>query len=122
MFFIMGISNGNKKLNYVQTMLCSACGQFGRYEVFMSYMYFSLFFIPIFKWNRRYYVKSTCCNRHYEIDAALGKRIRRGENITLREEDLHAIGGMGSRPERCPNCGYPVTSDFSYCPGCGTRL
>ncbi|MDF2952061.1 MAG: hypothetical protein K0S18_1644, partial [Anaerocolumna sp.] len=36
MFFIMGISTSEKKLDFVQTMLCSMCGQYGRYEVYMT--------------------------------------------------------------------------------------
>jgi hypothetical protein len=123
MFFIFGISNGEKKLDYVQTMLCSRCGQFGRFEVYMTYLYFSLFFIPIIKWSRRYYVKSTCCNAVYEIDQELGKRIQRGEAVTLTEQDLHDRNGMGQyQPGQCSYCGYPRNPDFEYCPKCGRKL
>ncbi|MEI3186501.1 MAG: hypothetical protein V8S27_00225 [Lachnospiraceae bacterium] len=50
MFFIMGISQGEKKLNFDQTIMCNHCGQYGHLEVYMIYSYLSLFFIPIFKW------------------------------------------------------------------------
>ena len=56
MFFIGGISNGEKKLDYIQSTVCPRCEAFGRMEVYMTYMCFSLFFIPIFKWNKKYYV------------------------------------------------------------------
>ena len=52
MFFIGGISNGEKKLDYIQSTVCPRCEAFGRMEVYMTYMCFSLFFIPIFKWNK----------------------------------------------------------------------
>lgn len=122
MFFIIGISNGEKKLNFVQTMLCNRCGQFGRLEIYVSYMHFTLFFIPIFRWGRRYYVKSSCCNTTYEIDRELGKRIQRGENATLTEADLHILHQGYQSQANCPECGYPLSTDFEFCPKCGRRL
>ncbi|WP_321009443.1 zinc ribbon domain-containing protein, partial [Hungatella effluvii] len=56
MFFVFGISQGKKALEYAKTVICAQCGGYGRYQVFMTYSYFSLFFIPIIKWNRHYYV------------------------------------------------------------------
>ena len=57
MIFIGGISQGQKILDYVKTVICDRCGRYGRFQVVMTYMYFSFFFIPLFKWNRKYYVK-----------------------------------------------------------------
>jgi hypothetical protein len=123
MFFIFGISNGEKKLNFLQTIVCSDCGQFGRLELYMTYMYFSLFFIPIFKWGRRYYVKSSCCHTVYELDRELGRRLHRGETVNLTEEELHAAGrSYQAKCGCCPSCGYTTAADFDYCPKCGRRL
>jgi hypothetical protein len=123
MFFIFGISNGEKKLDFIQTMLCGRCGKFGRLEAFVTYMYFSLFFIPVFRWGKRYYVKSTCCNSVYEIDRELGRRIQRGENVNLTEKDLHFMNSYEqSAGPACPFCGYPISSGFEYCPRCGRKL
>ena len=41
MIFIGGISQGEKILNYTQTVICDICGRYGRYQVIMTYMYFS---------------------------------------------------------------------------------
>lgn len=30
MFFMMGITEGRKKLNFQQTVVCSQCGRYGR--------------------------------------------------------------------------------------------
>lgn len=127
------MSNAQKKLDFLQTMLCSRCQQFGRLEVFMTYTYFSLFFIPIFKWNKRFYVKTSCCNTFYSIDDAIGISILKGESVVLKEEDLHFdqtnsfnsgndFSGYNSSLHKCPNCGYLADGDFVYCPKCGTRL
>ena len=65
MFFIGGISNEEKKLDYVQNTTCPKCGKFSRMEVYMTYMYFSLFFVPIFKWSKKYFVKYKLIFNYY---------------------------------------------------------
>ena len=75
MFFVFGISQGKKMLDYAKTVICAQCGGYGRYQVFMTYSYFSLFFIPIIKWNRHYYVQMSCCSTVYELDPEVGKRL-----------------------------------------------
>ena len=122
MFFIGGISNGEKKLDYVQTMVCSRCGTFGRMEVYMSYMYFSLFFIPIFKWNKKYFVKNTCCNSIYILDNDVGMKINRGDNILISENDLQLSSYNKPIINKCSNCGYICYENFQYCPICGQKL
>lgn len=123
MFFVIGISSGRKSLDFQQPIVCSVCGSYGRYEIFMEYMYFSLFFIPIFKWNKTYYVKSSCCGSVYTISRDLGSRIARGESITLQEDDLQPVqyGSMLGR-KRCSQCGFETQEDYQYCPKCSNPL
>ncbi len=85
MFFIMGITEGRKDFEYGHLMTCSLCGAYGRFNVFMTYTVLSLFFIPYFKWNKHYYVQTSCCNAIYELDPEIGKR------ISSRTEDSCAI-------------------------------
>lgn len=123
MFFIMGITQGRKDLEYNQLIICSHCGSYGRYQVYMTYMCLSLFFIPVIKWSKRYYVQTSCCGTVYELDPEVGKRIARGEEIEIRPEDLAEIqAGYKSTVKRCENCGYETSEDFEYCPKCGRRL
>ena len=123
LFFIFGISNGEKQLDYNKTIICSKCGQFGRLDVYMTYMYFSLFFIPIIFWNRKYYVKSTCCNTVYSLNPEIGKKIRKGEQADITENDLEEVNSYGQTYGKyCKNCGYLARPDFEYCPKCGSRL
>lgn len=125
MFFIGGITQGRKQLTFNQLVICSQCGAYGRYQVFMTYMCFSFFFIPIFKWGRRYYVQMSCCQSIYELDAEVGRQIARGETVEIRESDLVLVKG-GKRAwgqhRQCPGCGYETTEDFEFCPKCGQRL
>lgn len=122
MFFIGGISNGEKKLDYVQSIICSRCGTFGRMEVYMTYMCFSLFFIPIFKWNKKYFVKNTCCNSVYILDNEIGVKINRGDNILISENDLQLANYNQPTVNKCSNCGYLGDENFQYCPKCGQKL
>ena len=39
-----------------------------------------MFFIPCFMWNRRYFVRTSCCNRTYELSFEKGDAIRRGDD------------------------------------------
>ena len=122
MFFIFGISTKEKDLDFNQTTICPSCDAYGRLEAFMTYSYFSLFFIPILKWNKKYYMRSSCCGSLYIIDKDLGKAIERGERVTINESDLHPININYHRERVCPSCNYQINEEFEYCPKCGRRL
>ena len=123
MFFIMGITEGRKDFEYRHLMTCSLCGAYGRFNVFMTYTVLSLFFIPCFKWNKHYYVQTSCCNAIYELDPEIGKRIARGEDVEVRQEDLtRVMDGRTSTVKVCQNCGYMTEEDFEFCPKCGNRF
>ena len=95
--------------------------QFGRYEAFMTYTFLSLFFITMFKWNKHYYVRTSCCNTVYEIPKEIGERIAKGEHVELQESDLILVRGQRSY-KHCPKCGFTTGEEFVYCPKCGERL
>lgn len=120
MFFVFGISSKEKELDFTQTVICPSCGSYGRLEVFMTYTFFSLFFIPVFKWNKKYYVKTTCCGSVYAIDNDLGNDIERGTKTKIEESDLHPIY-TGHRQRFCTNCNLPMEPDYQYCPRCGNK-
>ena len=131
MFFICGINQEEKELGSFGPYICGACGSYGRYQVYITYMCLSLFFIPILKWSQRYYVRTSCCQSLYELDPEVGKQIQHGESVEIRPEDMTLIrrGNSGCRgwqnsPRRhvCPACGYETEEDFAYCPKCGTRM
>ena len=130
MFFMMGITDRRKDLDFSQTVVCKQCGKYGRYQVFMTYTVLLLFFIPCFRWNKRYYVQTSCCNTLYELNPDIGKRIERGEQVETRDSDLtltgyhegaNYYGGHSSsrRIRRCQYCGYETEEDFQFCPKCG---
>lgn len=136
MFFIGGINSESKALNISQMVICSQCGSYGRYQVTMTCLCLSLFFIPIFRWNRRYYVTMSCCDSVYELNGEVGKRLARGEQVMISEADLTLVqkgrkhwNGWAEEQEDtskqkkvCLVCGYETDEDFDYCPKCGQRL
>lgn len=63
--FMMGITDGRKDFDFHQQIICDICGKYGRFQVSMTYTVLSLFFIPCFKWNKHYYVQTSCCNTVY---------------------------------------------------------
>lgn len=124
MFFIAGIAANQKQLEHNQMLICPTCGKYCGIEVSMTYMYFSLFFIPIIKWNKKYYVKSSCCQSIYSISKELGSQIERGQTITLRESDIEMVDNGYNKGYHncCPNCGFALNETFKYCPNCATPI
>lgn len=121
MFFIFGISSKERDLDFSQTTICKTCGSYGRLEAFMTYTYFSLFFIPIIKWNKKYFIRSTCCGSIYSIEEELGKSIERGRNVVIEDSDLININRNYKKELYCKNCGRKIEESFEYCPSCGHK-
>ena len=116
MFFMMGITEGRKKLNFQQTVVCSQCGRYGRYMVYMTYTVLSLFFIPCLKWNKQYYVESSCCHTTYRLNPEVGKRIDRGEQPEIHPQDLEKVQVIHSSSPR-PSLTVPVSVLLRTLPG-----
>lgn len=125
MFFIMGITNGKKELEYDSggMNICKSCGVYGRYKVFCTYMCLSIFFIPTVKWSKRYFVECSSCGTVFEMEKEIGKKIEHGENVAISSEHIKASTSYsGTQYKKCFNCGYMTEPDFDYCPRCGNRL
>ena len=122
MCFIFGVSSKQKDIDFTQMLICPSCGSYGRLELFMTYSYASLFFIPIFKWNKKYYIRTSCCGSLYSISNDLGKDIERGQVNKIDESDMIPINTNNKREKTCSNCNYTTNEDFEYCPKCGEKL
>ena len=123
MFFFgfFGIMDKQKNIEYNKSMICPCCGRYSRFNIFMVYTYFHIFFIPIFKWNKRYFAQTVCCNAVYTLSQEIGSAIERGENPEIKDEDLTPY--YNADPIRyCKNCGYKLSEEFDYCPKCGSKI
>lgn len=117
MILFFGINNKCEKLNFDEKLKVHSCGKFGRGTFFVEYLVFSIFFIPIIKWNKKYFVEYNCCGSIYRINSEIGKKIERGENINLSDDDLHLI----TTHEICENCGSKLDRNYDFCPYCGHK-
>lgn len=129
MFFIgiFGVENKQKEIKELKTIECKTCEIRTRGVLVKSYEYFHIFFIPIFRWNEKYYVMCKRCNSIYEISKERGKEIENDENLDIKLDDMVLIQegeryGKNALERRCPNCGNILKEDYKYCPYCGNKL
>ncbi|WP_270474220.1 zinc ribbon domain-containing protein [Clostridium cochlearium] len=125
MFFIgiFGIDERKKDIKLVQNLVCKACGNMTTYKLVKVNKVFHIFFIPIFKWDKRYFLISRCCNSIFGIPNNLGENLENNEDIDIKDEDLQQINSYGNANEKiCGNCNNVVQSNFRYCPHCGNKM
>ncbi|WP_300348507.1 zinc ribbon domain-containing protein [Clostridium sp.] len=129
MFFIgiFGIENKQKEIKKLENIECSNCEVKTRGALIKSYEYFHIFFIPIFKWNEKYFVMCKRCNSVYEVSKEKGKLLEKGENIDVRAEDMVLLKkgksyGRKALKKYCPNCGEVLDGEYKYCPYCGVEI
>lgn len=126
MFFIgvFGIQNKQEEIKYLNDVPCRNCDKGSVGKLIKTFNFFHFFFIPIFKWNAKYYVICSGCSSLYEIPQEKGKGIERGENIDISYWDLRPVetGHTHSASNICGHCGKAVEADYEYCPYCGTKI
>ncbi len=128
MFFvgIFGIDSKQKQIREFGSITCGCCGRLSRAELVLNYTYFHIFFIPTFRWNKRYYVKLRCCGAVYEADADYAQILISAADIDFSrlKKVSGGFGGMGefsSFYDKCQNCGARIDASFSWCPHCGAK-
>lgn len=126
MFFIgiFGIEARERVIRDVQKVYCRECNKDVSGRIIKRYNFFHFFFIPLLKWNERYYVKYDNCSHIYGISKEKGKRIESDENVDLGYWDLKDIEEYTSSTvdNRCFCCSRVVEREYLYCPYCGEKL
>jgi len=122
MFFIgvFGIEDKCKEVRTLSNIVCPACGRYTAGTLYFSYTFFHFFFIPLFKWNKTYFVRLHCCGAVYTCDAQTAKDAQASGRIDFSKCSRQSAEAGGA--QSCPNCGARVAPGFSYCPYCGHRL
>ena len=120
MFFIITSGQKEQKLDFEQIRLCKNCDRYGNMHVYMIYSYLSFFFIPILKWNKRYYAKMECCHAVCELDQQLGKQIQKGMVTSIDDALLHFVKYNDIKV--CHYCGFETKEDYAFCPHCGNKM
>ena len=119
MFFIFGISQ-KEELVKEWTMLCEECGNQAKFRLFVRYSYFSLFFIPLIKWNKEFWVINSCCNDIYSISKDKGQDCMWYDDEVIRFKDLRLMNKKIQY--RCKYCQSKLDRLSRYCPECGREL
>ncbi len=129
MFFIgiFGIESKQKEIKILNSIPCKNCQEVQGGKLIKSFSFFHFFFIPLFRWNEKYYIICNGCNSVYEIPQDKGKKIEKGEDIEITYWDLKAAesqydSGYYSSENRCKHCGKVIDSSFEYCPYCGEKI
>jgi hypothetical protein len=127
MFFIgiFGIENKDKLIKVLNNINCKNCNQIISGRLIKNFDFFHFFFIPLFKWNEKYYFICDNCKTVYSILKEKGKGIERGEKLELSYWDLQDMSTNYyncHEIKRCNNCGKEVESNFKYCPHCGAKI
>lgn len=118
MFFIgiFGIEPKNKTIKEFNNTICPTCDRLTKAELVQTYTCFHFFFLPLFKWNFKYYIRFICCNSIYEVDEGYVDELKNSDTI-----DVNRLKKMSFNKNICPECGNYVNPDFSYCPHCGRK-
>lgn len=129
MFFIgvFGIENKDKEIKILNNISCKNCNKTITGKLIKNFDFFHFFFIPIFKWNEKYYVVCDQCKSVYIIPKDKGKTIEHGENVEISYWDLQEMNTKDYdnnyyEENICANCGKKVDPNFKYCPHCGVKI
>lgn len=76
-FFYGWGTKADKKEVYNQNF-CPTCNTVVPFHAVIQYDYFSLFFIPIIKWNKRYYMECPYCGNAHAISKETYLQIKEG--------------------------------------------
>jgi hypothetical protein len=121
MFFIVGITDGSGSLGVRRCRAFSCCGIYGAMAaVTCVYQQFTLFFIPLFRFGKRYFATCPQCGTVYELSREEGKRIARDPAAEINPDRMYAVRRASGRV--CPNCHAAVDPSAHFCPNCGTKL
>lgn len=123
MFFIgiFGIQQKQKVIKIIENLNCGNCDNITRGKLIKIFTCFHIFFIPIFKWNEKYYVECQGCNSVFTVKKEKGKAVEKGEADNITYWDLEEC--ISKKSEHiCTRCGKHIEDDFEFCPYCGSKL
>ncbi|WP_416200891.1 zinc ribbon domain-containing protein [Thermocaproicibacter melissae] len=81
---------------------------------------FIFFFIPMFRFGKRYFISCPNCGSVYEISREVGKRLEHDPNAEVNPEKIFRLARRASH--YCPFCGTAVPPGSRFCPHCGQKL
>ncbi len=122
MFFFLAVTSGKKELGLRRCGYFPCCGIRGApAPVVCTFERFILFFLPLFRFGKRYFVSCPDCGAVYEIDPREGRRIEQDPYASIDPSRIRLVS-KGNRTRYCTKCGAPVSPGDRFCPKCGAKL
>ena len=118
MFFLFGVVSGMRDLGERSCML-PCCGMV-RAVLTCSFHQFTLFFVPLFRFQKRYFLTCPRCGSIYALSKEEGRRLERDPHAQADPTALSFLRQSGRRC--CPHCGCNVEANSRYGPQCGAFL
>ena len=104
MFFIIGVVSGSAEIGLRECGFFPCCGTRGKMgAVTCAFRQFTFFFLPLFRFGKRYFISCPDCGAVYEIERDEGRRIERNPSAAIRPESIRRVAGRAAK--FCPNCG-----------------
>lgn len=123
MFFIgiFGIDRRQKRIKPLKQLQCKGCNCEGL-ELYKEYSFFHLFFIPIIKWNIRYFAFCKNCGTVYDIKTEKAIKEESGQEGVITYWDINQPNYSGYQVSiKCNSCGKDLEDNYTYCPFCGSK-
>ncbi len=123
MVLLFGSGDGTDDLYLDQKITCPVCGKKATLQAYCDYKAFCLFFLPVYKWDKRFYVRTSCCGAICGISPQEGEALDEGDLKKLEVKKLPLVAPGGAvRLKVCASCGYETSQPFRFCPMCGRPL
>ncbi|MGI6161832.1 MAG: zinc ribbon domain-containing protein [Christensenellales bacterium] len=121
MFFIgvFGVNDKEKEIKRFDPSACPCCGRLSSCTLIESFRCFHIYFLPLFKWKKRYTLAFGCCGCAYEADPDYAAELKYSDSVDIsRLKKLEYTSKSGV----CQSCGRQSEGNYAYCPYCGNRL
>ncbi|MDP0488673.1 MAG: zinc-ribbon domain-containing protein [Fusobacterium sp. JB021] len=115
MFFLMGFGSKENIIENIKFKCVNCINE--NAKLIERANSFSLFFIPLFKFSKKYFIVCTKCNSIYKLKNESIKNILKTKNVSY--DDIEGIVNNGSV---CNHCGARVNPQDTYCHKCGNKL
>ncbi len=117
MVLLFGAGEGDQDLELHQPIVCPICGKKAHLEAYFHYNSVNVYFVPAYKYQKKYYAVTTCCGAVAALSEKQGKDIYWGQIDAL---PLHQLAlGVNAGFKACTNCGFDTMEPYQYCPVCG---